>query len=240
MRRSTFLLFGAFVVAPLTACASVTSADFDVVARPTECSVVAPQSADPQAFLRCDATSTCVTTPGEKTSCIALAASGAEGDACNGQNECAPGFTCSDGVGCVRACEVGSACPDGTACQQFTDSPRSAAGTEYGYCTPPSCDPLHPRQPRGEGLVACASDDCYFVAESRTMCFPAGVFTRHLEGAACTDDRGCVLGDSCFENVCTKLCRIGGSDCAAGRKCVSGASDVGNATLLGEAYGHCE
>jgi hypothetical protein len=243
MRGSMILILAVLALAPLTACASVTSADFDVVARPTECSVVAPQSADPQAFVRCSSSSTCVATPGEKTSCIALAVSGAEGDACSAQDECAPGLICSTQGGCLRACEVGSACADGAACQEFTSgSPRSAAGTRYGYCPPPSCDPLHPRHPQGEGLVACATDDCYFVGETRTQCFVPGGFARAGEGRACTDDRGCDVGFSCYQSECRKLCRLGGDDCGpAGFKCVSGASDVpGNATLLGESYGHCE
>lgn len=242
MRPSMRLvLLATLLVTPLVACAEVTSADFDVVARPTECSIVAPQSADPQAFLRCNSTSTCVTTPQGKAACAALAASGEESAACSAQNECAPGLTCSPQLGCVRACVVGGDCADGTACQKFSgDPPRSATGQEYGYCTPRSCDPLHPRDPQGDGLVACATNDCYFVAESRTMCFPAGGFTRHREGVTCSDDRGCVVGNSCYEGHCTKLCRVGGSECAAGQACTPGASDVGIPVFLGETYGHCE
>lgn len=240
MRPSMRLvLLATLLVTPLVACAEVTSADFDVVARPTECSIVAPQSADPQAFLRCDATSTCVATPQGKGSCTALAASGEESDACSAQDECAPGFTCSSQLGCVRACLVGSGCADGTACQGFSNSPRSA-GSEYGYCTPRSCDPLHPRDPQGEGLVACATDNCYFVGKSQTMCFPPGSSTRRREGGTCRDDRGCVVGHSCYEGTCTKLCRVGGSECATGHACIPGASDVGVAVFLGETYGHCE
>lgn len=241
MRRSIRVVLSVLALAPLTACAAVTSADFDVVARPTECSIVAPQSADPKAFLRCDAASTCVSTAEGATSCSALAVAGAEGDTCNAQNECAPGLTCSSQLGCLRACEVDTACADGTACNRFSDgAPMKGSGKEYGYCNPPSCDPLHARHPRGEGLVACATDDCYFVGASRTSCFPSGGFTRGSEGAACIDDRGCAVGDSCYEGKCRTLCRIGGDECARGLTCAPGASDVGDATLLGETYGHCE
>ena len=237
------LTFLSFVVGPLLlGCTSVVAADFDVVATPTECSLLAPQTANRRSFVRCDAASTCVATDNGKASCAAIAVAGEEGAACAAQTECAPGLTCSTQLGCLRVCSVGDPCADGTACNPFSaDAPLTAGGHEYGYCAPASCDPLHPLHPQGDRLAACANDECHFIGPSQSACFVAFEGQKRFgAGAACRDDRDCSTANSCYAGRCTTLCRVGGDDCAEGRSCVEGASDVGTPLLEGETYGHCE
>lgn len=239
--RRLLVLCCLVVAVPVTGCTAVVAADFDVVAKPTDCSLVAPQTADRHSFVRCDAASTCVVTLEGKAACLAIAVAGDESAACTAQDECGPGLTCSPQLGCVRVCGMGDACSDGSACTSFTGATPLASGREYGFCAPPSCDPLHPLHPQGDGLAACANDECHFIGKDHSACFVALEGQKRFGGGArCDDDRDCSTANSCYEGRCTTLCRMSASDCPDGRSCVEGASDVGVPVLAGETYGHCE
>jgi hypothetical protein len=132
MRR--LLVLGCLVVAvPLTGCTAVVAADFDVVAKPTECSLVAPQTADRHSFVRCDAASTCVVTAYGKAVCLAISVAGDEGAAC----------TAVDVWTWPRVLAAALLRPrlrDGGRVRgrlrSFTDATPLASGREYGFCAP--------------------------------------------------------------------------------------------------------
>lgn len=231
---------GAALLFLMNGCASVVGADFDeAVATPTQCSIVAPQTANERSYARCNSNSTCTfDEKGTGTSCVGLTSYGAVGDVCQYANECSPGLACTTALGCAAYCVVGSTCADGAACIAFANADEfSTKGENYGFCPPPSCDPMHPDEPEGE-LGACGSGQCRFIAADRTACFtvPAG---KTPSGAACEDDLDCRPQSTCFEGHCEMLCRVGQDDCISGSSCVEGASDVQSPTLAGTTYGHC-
>lgn len=231
---------GAALLFLMNGCASVVGADFDqAIAKPTQCSLVAPQTANERSYARCDSNSTCaLDEAGGSTSCVGLANYGALGDGCQYANDCSPGLACTTAFGCAEYCVVGSSCADGAACIAFANADDfSTTGENYGFCPPPSCDPMHPAEPEGN-LVACGSGQCRFIAGDRTACFtaPRG---EALTGWTCGDDLDCPSTSTCFEGRCQLLCRLGEDDCRSGSSCVEGASDVGSPTLTGTTYGHC-
>ncbi|WP_146652662.1 hypothetical protein [Labilithrix luteola] len=219
-------------------CASVVGADFDeAVATPTHCSLVAPQTANERSYARCNSTSTCALDDDTGNArCVGLAAYGAVGERCEYLNDCSPGLLCTTAIGCSAYCAIGSSCADGAACIPLR-SRIAVNGEQYGFCPPPSCDPLHPTEPDGN-FVACSTGQCRFIAEDRTACFLASA-TPQITGSACDDDLGCRPTDTCVENRCQPLCRMGQNDCLNGWTCVEGASDAQSPTLDGTTYGHC-
>lgn len=238
--RLTFPLVSAvlvLVLPTLGGCAQVLDTDFDAaIAKPTECDLLNPRAGDPRTSLRCDASSTCHVDTSGRAACVAQRLSLEEGAACTYANDCAPGLTCSPQLGCVALCEVGASCGDGSACIAFANA-IMARGTSYGFCPPPSCDPLHGTALEGD-LAPCPSSDCRFIGPTRTACFHDRR-ARKRTGGSCVDDRDCPTRDSCYQHVCARLCRVGGEDCGAGSTCAPGASDVGEPELAGHAYGHC-
>ena len=136
-------------------------------------------------------------------------------------DQCAQGLVCVD-----------DACGDGTngRCYQFcrsdndcTDAPCNRdAGGGFRYCDVPfvACTPLPGTKNTGcpgQGLI------CYIATSdvSREICdcqFPPGSIG---DGDVCTFSRDCNPGLACVANqlgikVCTRVCRLNGTDCPVG------------------------
>ena len=239
LRHLGILLAAGSLLSTLAGCTSVVGAQFDeAIAAPTECDLLDPQGADPRSFSQCNSGSTCAATEDlAHTTCAPLRTSGAVGDACAYANDCAPGLTCHLQLGCVPLCTAGATCDDGSECSLYVPE-VTLQGRTFGFCLPPSCDPIDPRHP-AEGLERCPSEQCRFIDDDRTACFTLRRYRRPT-GVACEDDLDCDTTDACFEHTCRRLCRLGQKDCTIGQTCVEGASGLASPKLQGETYGHCE
>jgi len=220
-------------------CTAVVGARFDeAIPPPTECDLLRPQTSDPRAFVHCDEASTCTANDDlTGTLCYPLRKSGEAGEACEYANDCAPGLACTDLLGCVPRCETGTTCDDGSECIAF-EPELAIGGRSFGFCPPPPCDPIHPTNP-APGLASCSSEQCRFVREDRTACFPTQRPAR-ATGAACDDDLDCAPSDSCFDNVCTRICRLERDECGHDEVCVADAIDGATLFFQDETFGHCE
>lgn len=222
--------------AVLGGCTTVLGTEFDsAVAKPTACDPLAPQTSDPRTSKRCAEDHTCVVERGEAF-CAPSRKTLGVGGACRASDDCAPGKMCTT-VGCMAMCVVGSSCADGSPCVELANE-VAARGNTYGFCLPPSCSPM-----TGDGadpaLAPCSGATCRFAAPGRTGCF-ASTKPQRAMGSACTDDFDCLASDSCHAGKCSRLCRLGASDCPDGRRCAAGASDLSEAVVNGREYGHCE
>lgn len=151
------------------------------------------------------------------------------GQPCGGQDDCAEGTSCAEGlcrtlctesIGCTQADEAeclwskGSAYVCDNSCDVFTLGscrPDFECEIEYNY----------------NGLLASA-------------CVPTGWFGDAEQGEDCFDLTGCVESLGCIDldedgtGVCMPLCEIGTNDCPAGASC-----DFELGTLHGTTVGVC-
>lgn len=157
--------------------------------------------------------------------CEAADARGVDGVSCTKSSECAPGFDCVEGEKgpvCRRYCCSGS-CEEQVSRNggaTFCDV-RKLASLEPAMvpvCMPiKSCKLLRPTD-CGE------KETCAVVTETgATSCVPTG---DAKVGDGC-DDRHCDANLNCLgspgDRRCYKLCRVGGTDCAAAETCTTGS-----------------
>jgi cysteine-rich repeat protein len=153
-----------------------------------------------------------------------------DGDPCNGDERCSAGGTCVAGV----------PAPDGTDCTR-----ASGAGTcRGGVCVPESCGDGRAEFPEecddgndapGDGC----ENDCRFTCRllgdcddgnpcTREECVPGGTgqICRRtaVDGASCSDDDPCTVGDSCAAGSCRPGAR---PDCADDDPCTADRCDPG-------------
>jgi hypothetical protein len=245
--RSLLVLLATAVV--LSACANVIGEDFDNVhSMPTTCNLVKPNAHDPTHYIQCAAEEGCYLDPAGKPACL-TSNNGAEGAACQYENDCAPGLTCGTGsgggIGCVHYCRIGGSDCAGRECVAFSPSITSN-GEEYGFCAPEACDPSG-RGLAGDGLATC-STQCRFVSNTVTACWSST--GRAQPADACSDDTDCVATASCVATsdgsggsgggvkVCALTCRVGEADCGAAA-CHGAKDATSRTTLNGVEYGYC-
>ena len=169
------------------------------------------------AALRC-------TADARATSCEA-AGTGADGDSCGRDSDCAAGFACTRAPGmagakggqCRRYCCAGSCAADGTGKKFFCDV---QAKTE-GVLPAPVCMPVRPCRLLQQG--ACeAAETCSPVIQGSRSCVAVGTAT---EGMSCDEDH-CADGFVCLgapgARKCKRLCHDGLRPCPTGAQCVGG------------------
>jgi hypothetical protein len=169
----------------------------------------------------CPAGQTCYYVDGTGTVCAAPG-NGAPGTPCEIGPDCLPGYEClfiSGASGrCRSLCLTDADCGAAGPCIAVFDRFTMAPIPDIGDCLD-ACDPL---------ASACPvpTDTCDVIAvttrEGRsataTYCRTPG---SGADGSGCLDGAACAAGHTCDSSACRRLCRVGGTDCAAGRACVA-------------------
>lgn len=145
---------------------------------------------------------------------------GADGEPCLADDDCAAGFGCVDpGVCRAYCCGAPEACPSGTHC-----APRKLAlvppGVPVGPVDIPACAPIEPCTLLDDTTCSLLGETCTVVRlDGSTSCVPPGVGTAG-EACPCAAGHVCSQGDA----RCWKLCRTNRSDdCPAGSQCSGGS-----------------
>jgi hypothetical protein len=192
----------------------------------------------------CPAGLTCALYPSDRTDCACRTGGpqGADGVACKGIADCAPGHLCvqrGTTSTCRPVCRTGGTdCAAGRTCAPLPDHKAYGACIPTEGDTPPPCDPaLATSCTGGAGcFVSCTS------GVASVSCQPAGIVE---VGKACTRSTDCVPGADCLTTTCAdaskrlfcvRHCRTN-DDCGGGtarclaRVCGNTAVPYGSCTI---------
>ena len=153
---------------------------------------------------------------------------------CSVSSDCAPGWLCMVWDQCRKYCRVGgSDCADGQFCGPFGGGGGYWGTTEVGFCTA-HCQPWV--ETSCNSGMTCQSSSDYGEKPGTFDCMPGGngpIF--------CSKEADCPPGfGHCSGGMCYQWCRIGDSDCPAGKSCLE-VGTTGKQGLYWESteVGHC-
>ena len=195
-----------------------------------DCKTAAPSNAcgvSPQCG--CASAQTCDVVDSVGTAKCVSSGTAPMGHPCDATAQCAAGNTCIFGVCHAFCSDPSTACtlPRTGACAQIKTT-EGAEIPNLAICRV-ACD-LHDSATCGTAV--CRVDD-----KGETECQPKG--TRN-EGEKCTPDDDCgpglVCTSSSSSSACKHWCRVGATDCGAGKKCAGFSNEV---KVRGVVYGAC-
>jgi hypothetical protein len=177
----------------------------------------------------------------ESPSSVALA----EDNACAGEADCLPKEACrgfDHGLFCEGYCDLANGdgdCAPGRTCEAFSNA-RQAAGTTFGFCIGPTCDPLDPSALCVGATTCSLLDDGYAACRPDPTPIPIGqpctakLFQNYLVDS-CAPGSEC-LGSSDLGYFCRAYCRLNQSDCPTNATCHALATTY---SLEGATWGYC-